>query len=714
MLDGRSDQASSTASSSSVEQLDEHAISKIDVLNADSPSAWQSFLESRNLVIFYDLWTEQSRLEFCEVLKAEYCFQTAAYKFSGGGGRNFHVWTKASMNCSSSCLGSLTFRSNLERKCIRYYNYTVRRHLHNDSRNRYTNFWIPPRPTNTNRSLRQDVDSNQLLVAAGFVRQAYSGIFHLLPLGLRVQEKLERLIDKHMRSLGASKVSLSSITSQELWERSGRFATHPDLFKFRDRRDGSWLLSPTHEEEITSLVGSLVQFQRDMPIRLYQISRKYRDEPRPRQGLLRGKEFLMKDLYTFDADSASALITYESVKTAYCNLFDELKLPYLMAKADSGNMGGSLSHEFHFPSTKGEDQIISCSHCDYVQNEELVDPIELVSRETPLQSANSFPTLDGEVSLAIEYVALSHDHRQLIKAYGSRTRRGSEEISTTPNEINPYLVKALVPETNLGYENPAALWENKWTGFEHSNERMPDLPTIKYLFDSRIAQNYIQRQIGTDYRRYGNLFNYRIQVLESNNVGQEVNLIKAAAGDECHKCKDGRLLVQKAIEVGHTFHLGDRYSKKLDAETKSMDATRASEPMQMGCHGIGVSRLIAAVASALVDSRGLNWPRAIAPFQVVIIPRTTGLLEDAAGLYDQITAKCVDTDVIIDDRPKRDALYKLHEADAIGFPIILVIGKSWEHGEVEIQCRRLGRTKNDPHVPVEEVPTVINALLEQL
>jgi prolyl-tRNA synthetase len=218
------------------------------------------------------------------------------------------------MNCRGLRLGSLPSRPVPGNTCIRSYNYVLHRHLQPDSRNRYTNFWIPPRPTNFDRSSKHDVDSNQLLVAAGFLRQAYSGIFHLLPLGLRVQDKLERLIDKHMSSLGASKVSLSSITSQDLWERSGRFATDPDLFKFRDRRDGKWLLSPTHEEEITSLVGSLVQFQRDMPVRLYQISRKYRDEPRPRQGLLRGKEFLMKDLYTFDVDSATALNTYEAVK----------------------------------------------------------------------------------------------------------------------------------------------------------------------------------------------------------------------------------------------------------------------------------------------------------------------------------------------------------------------------------------------------------------
>jgi prolyl-tRNA synthetase len=174
------------------------------------------------------------------------------------------------------------------------------------------------------------------------------------------------------------------------------------------------------------------------------------------------------------------------------------------------------------------------------------------------------------------------------------------------------------------------------------------------------------------------------------------------------------LSVQKAIEIGHTFYLGDRYSKKLGAQIKSTDARGASEPMQMGCYGIGISRLIAAVASALLDDRGLNWPRMIAPFQAVIIPRDAGRMKDAAGLYDKITSECPGLDAIIDDRPKRDVLSKLHEADAIGFPIILVVGKGWEHGKVELQCRRLGRTKNEPHVLVEEVPTVISTLLGKL
>lgn len=618
------------------------------------------------------------------------------------------------MTSRGLCPGHVVRSLTRSKTCVKPYNYSLRRHVQHDLRHRFTTFWIPPRHPNPEQPLKQDVDSNQLLVAAGFLRQAYSGIFHLLPLGLRVQDKLERLIDRHMSSLGASKVSLSSITSQDLWERSGRLAADPDLFKFRGRRDGKWLLAPTHEEEITALVGSLVQFQRDMPVRLYQISRKYRDEPRPRQGLLRGKEFLMKDLYTFDVNSASALSTYEAVKRAYRNLFDELKLPYLVAKADSGNMGGSLSHEFHFPSVKGEDNIISCSHCDYVKNEELVNAIKLKALNIPGQSANSFPTFDGIRPLLREFVALSHDKRHLIKAYVPQITDNSANSVPPRTEVSQYVVKASLPDAKLGYEEPATLWEQQCALLSNSSHHPQDRPTIRYLFDHRVTKEDVERQIGTDHRRYANMFTYEIHVMVPGGPNQELDLVRAASGDKCVQCEEGRLLVQKAIEIGHTFHLGDRYSERLGAKVESNDMTGTTMPMQMGCHGIGVSRLIAAVASALVDERGLNWPRAIAPFQVVIIPQKPGLAEDAAALYDKIMSTCPDVDAIIDDRPKRGLPHKLFEADAIGFPIILVLGKGWEEGKVEIQCRRLGRTKNDPHVLVDDIPTAINALLRQL
>ena len=583
-----------------------------------------------------------------------------------------------------------------------------------DERNRLSRFWIPQ--LRTALAELKDVDSNRLLIRAGFIQQRYSGFFNLLPLGLRVQDKLERLIDRHMNLINASKLALSSISSQEIWQRSGRLSADPDLFKFEDRKEAKWLLSPTHEEEITSLVASLIQSYRDLPCRLYQISRKYRDEPRPRQGLLRSKEFLMKDLYTFDITPRAAMHTYDIVQQAYRDLFDELKLPYLVARADSGNMGGSLSHEFHFPSSKGEDNIVCCSRCDFVKNEEVADAIELEPNEVPLkaESRTSVTTMLSEDMVG--YIALSRDKRTLIKAYAPRNKSGfAKFVAPEAREINTYAVKAAVPDSDLSHEFPETVWED---AYKHQGPAESDgetLFSIKYIFDRRLDTGQIECQLAKDDETYKSRdLKYRSFVMGTKSDERGIDLLKPAPGDPCPQCTEGELEIVKAIEIGHTFHLGDRYSKALGAEVSTSDPAEAKAPMQMGCHGIGVSRLIAAVASALADDRGLNWPAVIAPFQVVIIVRRTDYLKDAAELYDRLGSELPGVDAIIDDRHDRDMVYRLFDADIIGYPIVLLLGRGWPHGNVEIQCRRLGRGKESGDVPVEEASAVIRGLLDQL
>lgn len=261
-----------------------------------------------------------------------------------------------------------TARESVNGGCVLEYTLKI---AQNDGRNRLSNVFVPTqrRPAD----LSGPENGHDLLIRAGFLRQAYSGIFHLLPLGLRVQNKIERLIDKHMLRLGASKVSLSTISSEELWQRSRRLdkGRTSELLRFADRKGAKYLLSPTHEEEITTIIANAVHSYKELPLRLYQVSRKYRDEPRPRQGLLRGREFLMKDLYTFDVTEDAARQTYEEVREAYVAFLEELKLPFLVARADSGNMGGTLSHEYHFASPQGEDTIINCDKCELSMNEEL-------------------------------------------------------------------------------------------------------------------------------------------------------------------------------------------------------------------------------------------------------------------------------------------------------------------------------------------------------
>ena len=448
-------------------------------------------------------------------------------------------------------------------------------YLHTDDRYRLSNFWTPTRGLTPTES--EQNDSNSLLVQAGFIRPTHAGIFQMLPLGLRVQEKIEMLLDKHMRSLGASKVSLSSFSSEKLWRKSGRLeADQSELFQISDRKGTKFLLAPTHEEEITSLVANSVQSYKDLPLRLYQVTRKYRDERRPRQGLLRAREFLMKDLYTFDSTKDDALKTYDSARSAYAAFFEEIGIPYLTAEATSGNIGGDLSHEYHIPSPKGEDHIYTCETCKTSINEEMLE------RNKSLKSLLN------------------------------------KETHTCP----------------------------------------------------------------------------------------------------CPKCKTTMQAVT-SIELGHTFYLGTKYSEPLGAyidtpkpesakQSPGAAETPSTVPIEMGCHGIGVSRLIAGVADALSDTRGLNWPPVIAPFQVAVL-HGPGKLDPAQAVWDSLHTHGL-TDVVLDDREK-DLVWMMKDADLIGYPVLVVIGKAWAAGKCEVQCRRLGIREN---VALKELVPAVRRLLEQL
>ncbi|KAL4780463.1 hypothetical protein BJX76DRAFT_337950 [Aspergillus varians] len=594
--------------------------------------------------------------------------------------------------------------------------------FHTDGRSRVSNFWMPTTGISKKDAHADTGDVNDLLVRGAFFRKAYSGIFHMLPLGLRVQDKLERLIDRHMQSLGASKVSLSSISSQELWEQSGRLKEGSEVFRFLDRKESRFLLAPTHEEEITTLVGSLTKSYRDLPIRVYQISRKYRDEPRPRQGLLRGREFIMKDLYTFDHSVDEALKTYEVVRSAYTRLFNDLKIPYLMAAADSGNMGGSLSHEFHFPSSKGEDTVVSCSNCDSVYNEELADG---KAHDTSYheRAADSAPGFDVEgrpaptgarVSTGL-WVSVSKDKKTLLRGWYPKFTMHDGSTKPVTREVNSHAVKAIASaagiELDISVENPLEQWaahvkSTKALSDGSNNER----PQLLDVYDSlvhvynRPPLNILQ-EVGCAAEDIECL---RLDTFPGTS--HKLNLIKVDDGDQCPKCMEGELKTHTAIELGHTFHLGTRYSEVLAATVMSDGGNTV--PMQMGCHGIGVSRMMTAVADVLADNKGLNWPRALAPFEVIVVS-TEGLEAVAEKAYDALVAdKASPVDAIIDDRRDKQIGWKLGDADLIGYPVIVVVGKGWKKQQtLEVQCRRLGVRQD---VAFEDLSSVVQSLLAQL
>jgi prolyl-tRNA synthetase len=491
-----------------------------------------------------------------------------------------------------------------------------------------------------------------------------------------VQNKLEALIDKHMEAIGASKTSLSSLTTEALWRQSGRYSSNSELLRIKDRRESGFLLSPTHEEEITALVASMVHSYKDLPLRLYQIGRKYRDERRPRGGLLRAKEFMMKDLYTFDSTPSAALETYEAVRSAYTAIFDALKLPYLVADADSGNMGGKLSHEYHFVSPKGEDNVWSCDTCSYIANEELVTkrPAEVDEND------DTFPLL---------FRGISTDRSTEICIYVPRTSSTPETDVDEPgwdtitSHVNLHAVKrALPPTITLD------------TGIE-AQTLTTLLSTQPPQSSISIVDPSLELELDDDE--------------SSTSIPSSEDLTPTLPNAPCPKCSQGRLDTHKAIEVAHTFHLGTRYSVPLNALVSLPDG-KSRDAMHMGCHGIGVSRLIGSIASLLSDSQGLNWPRVIAPWEVVVVCSVQGE-EGAVGVYDALKNEG-GVDVVLDDREGKALGWKLKDADLIGYPVVVVLGRGWkERKEVEVQCRQLGVKKE---VSVDEVRESVAELLQRL
>ena len=608
---------------------------------------------------------------------------------------------------------------------------------------RRTNIWVPGVS-----KIAADIklDATALLTRAGFIRQAYAGIYQMLPLGLRVQSKIEQLIDKHMTALGASKLSLSSFASQDLWRESGRLEGATELFTFKDRKGTGFLLNPTHEEEITRLIAESTNSHKQLPIRVYQVGRKYRDERRPRGGLLRGREFLMKDLYTFDIDESEARTTYDHVRNAYGDIFDELKVDYLSVQADSGNMGGSLSHEYHLTHPEGEDDLIHCLECGYARNEELVEertynlePVDLPER--PLEQRKID---DTDI---VEHLAISKDGAGLVRAFAKVTT--NKEKSEPPAEFNSHAIKAAFSNQfslDTGIERPFQQFQKH---LEDDNQQTES--KIYYLFDQSVPTKQQLSIISRD----AQLFQTHGVMPVKMKSTSKISLLKSKAKDACPQCRQPTLQTQKAIEVAHTFHLGTRYSNKLSAMTDLPGEPQAKNPMQMGCHGIGVSRLIAAIASVKSDPQALHWPRVIAPYQVAVLadnasvspgPNTrskstttdtmAAQAEKAAELDETVMSFCsslladpsepltsytgsdtIDNsavDVLYDDRASVSLGWKLKDSTLIGCPVVVIFGRAWEKDKsrVEIRCKRLDVMGID--VDIEKAARVVRQLLAQL
>jgi prolyl-tRNA synthetase len=581
------------------------------------------------------------------------------------------------------------------------------------------------------RTLREDpadaeVASHRLLVRAGYIRRAAPGGFTWLPLGWKVYRKVEDLVREEMDREGFQEVHFPALLPREPYEATGRWADYGDnLFRLVDRRGSDMLLAPTHEEMFTLLVKDLYSSYRDLPLVIYQIQTKYRDEARPRAGLLRGREFVMKDSYSFDLDEAGLQASYDKHRAAYQRTFDRMGLPYVIVSAVSGAMGGSASEEFLVPLAVGEDTYVKCSACDYAANTEAVqvaapsprpwadqpaaqvmDTPDTPTIQTLVDLFNARPELrradrdwTAADTLKNLVVKLKHpDGRTEPLAIGVPGDRDVDlkrlEAQVGPAEIEPFSEAdfAANPALAKGYIGPGALGLTNASG-------------IRYLVDPRIVD-------GTAWITGADLPGKHVAHLVMGRDFTPDGVIEAAevfAGDPCPRCA-AALEIARGIEMGHIFQLGRKYAEALGLTV--LDEQGTTRVVTMGSYGIGVSRAVAAVAELNCDDKGLIWPKEIAPAQVHLI--ATGKPGDpqlpaAESLAAQLEQAGID--VILDDRAGLSMGVKFNDAELLGMPVIVVVGRGLADGVIELKDRRSGERRD---IAVADAVGEIGALLATL
>ncbi|CAI2717926.1 proline--tRNA ligase [Nitrospina watsonii] len=551
-----------------------------------------------------------------------------------------------------------------------------------------------------------EVISHKLMVRAGMIRQLASGIYSILPLGLRVLRKVEQIIREEMNAVGGQEMFLPSIQPAELWQESGRWDFYgKELLRIKDRHDREFCYGPTHEEVITDIVRREVRSYRQLPLVLYQIQTKFRDEVRPRFGVMRGREFTMKDAYSFHANEQSVQATYEDMKTAYNNVFRRCGLDFKMVEADSGTIGGSFSHEFMVLASSGEDAVVFCDACGYASNLEKA-AARAVSGTPASNGAESLAEVSTPGQKTVDAVTgfLKITPDKLVKTLILENENGLlAGLVRGDRQLNPIKLKNL-----LGCEwlHPAA--ENviqEKTGLPVGYVGPVNLPLPVYA-DHEVTQmqDFVTGANKIDAHFTG------VQFARDLKVEQVGDLRTVEEGDPCPHCDGGVYQIRRGIEVGHIFVLGTKYSDAMKAGY--LDENGKEKTLVMGCYGIGVGRTAAAAIEQNHDDKGIVWPVPLAPFQVVILP--TNYSDDAVKAaadtaYRHLTGLGVE--VLLDDRSDRLGV-KFKDAELIGFPLQLVIGpKNLEQGEIELKTRNTGESATHPFPAIlDRIPSLLDAL----
>ncbi len=531
----------------------------------------------------------------------------------------------------------------------------------------------------TSKQLPADavLPSHKFMLKAGMIKQVSSGIYSFLPIGFRSYKKIENIIREEMNRSGAMEILMPSVLPSEIWKKTKRWQLYgSEMLKFKDRQNREYCYGPTHEEMVTVLVNEMVNSYKQLPLIVYQIQTKFRDEIRPRFGLMRAREFIMKDAYSFAANEEQLDENYETMYKTYCRIFDRLQVEYIVVNADSGAIGGNASQEFMVVAQNGEDKLLYCT-CGYAANVEKAETIleESISckfkeeKEIDTGSAKTIEEVSNYLGVSTKCIAKSVLYKVENKLFLVLIR-GDRQVNEV--KLKNYI------EREYGLIGELEIVKEELKELPAGNIGPFNLPS-----DIEIILDYSLKTV--DYVVVGankegkHIVGVKVEKLPGNFV----DILLVEENDLCPKCK-AKLIAKRGIEVGHIFKLGTKYSQALNATF--VDENGKNNPFIMGCYGIGVSRTLAAIIEQSHDKYGPIFPRNVAPFEVIILPLKPQFKTEAEKIYENLMDAGVD--VALDDRDKRPG-FKFNDADLMGVPIKLIIGKSFEeNNEIELKLRK--------------------------
>ena len=554
-----------------------------------------------------------------------------------------------------------------------------------------------------------DVVSQQLMLRAGFMRKTANGLYSFLPLGWRSIKKIEAIVREEMDRASAQEIMMPILQPAEIWKESGRWNAYgAEMMRINDRHDNEFCLGPTHEEMITTLVKNEINSYRQLPVNLYQIQSKFRDERRPRYGLMRSREFIMKDAYSFDVDEAGLDESYKSMYDAYTRIFTRCGLTFRPVEADSGAIGGSGTHEFMAIAEAGEADIVYCTKCDYAANIEIGKPGIMKQDEEALQELSVVDTPNASTIEAVAEMLNLPLHKTIKAVVFSIDGKVVLAIVRGDHEVNEVAVQhAVLGSVEPEMATPEELEKVGLTAGFISPIGLKQTEDFAIVVDESVMETYnVCGGANKKDAHYVNI-NPKRDFNVADIIVAPIRLI--TKDDVCPKC-GGALEHAKGIEVGQVFKLGTKYSEALQATF--LDQNGRPNPMIMGCYGIGVSRTLAAAIEQYHDENGIIWPRSIAPFEAVIVPinaKDEALMSTSQTIYTALQEAGVD--VLLDDRKDRAGV-KFKDADLIGYPLRITVSKNTlENNEVEIQIRKSGEALP---CAIDSVATKVTELLQNL